>query len=75
MLGNLFSLWKQSINPYLPQKPPTELSLLLQYAVTKIACLVLSASVQLDVIQFLPSAGSEVKLLELKSNIYYIYNV
>ena len=38
---------------------------ILQYAFTKITW---PAYVQLDVIQFLPSAGSEAKLLSLKSN-------
>jgi hypothetical protein len=40
MLGSLFSLWMQSINPYLLHTPFTELSVLLQYAVTKITWLV-----------------------------------
>ena len=60
----------QSINPYLPQTPFTELSVVLQYTFTKSTW---PSNVQLDVIQFLPSAGSKPKLLSLKSNnIYYI---
>ena len=49
----------------LPQKPPRVLSVLLQYSFTKLTWPTL---VQYDVIQFLPSAGSETKLLSLKSN-------
>jgi hypothetical protein len=61
----------QSINQYLPHTPATDALLLLQYTFTK--CLVLPSSVQYDVIQFSPSAGSDIKLLPLKSNsIYYI---
>jgi hypothetical protein len=75
MLGKLFSLLIQSINksinPYLPHKPRVLLSVVLQNAFTKLT--VWPAFAQLDVIQFLPSAGSETKLLSLKSiNIYYI---
>ena len=61
----------QSIHPYLPHKPRTLLSVVLQNAFTKLT--VWPAFAQLDVTQFLPSAGSETKLLSLKSNnIQYI---
>ena len=46
------------------------MSVVLQCTFTKLTCPVY---VQLNIIQFLPSAGSETKLLSLKSNsIYYI---
>jgi hypothetical protein len=55
----------QSINQYLPHKPCTLMSVVLQYAVTNVRW---PTYEQLDVIQFLPSAGSDIKLLPLKSN-------
>jgi hypothetical protein len=57
--------YNQSIHPYLPHKRCTESSVLLQHTITKLAW---PLYVQLDVIQFLPSAESETKLPSLKSN-------
>ena len=57
--------YNQSIHPYLPHTPCTESSVLLQYTFKKLTW---PLYVQLDVIQFLPSAGSETKRLSLKSN-------
>ena len=58
----------QSINPYLPHTPFTELLVVLQYTFAKLTW---PSNVQCDVIQFLPSAGSEPKLISLKSNNIY----
>jgi hypothetical protein len=54
-----------TINQYLPHKPCTLMSVLLQYTVTKLTW---PADLQLDVIQFLPSSVPDIKLLSLKSN-------
>ena len=58
----------QSINEYLPHKPRTLMPVILQYAVANVRWL---SREQLDVIQCLPSAGSDIKLLPLKSNKMY----
>ena len=63
-----FVLSMKTINQYLPHRPRTELSVLSQYTFTKITCMLLPAYAQLEIIQFLPSEGSDINVVSLKSN-------